>query len=69
MDGTRDGQISLRPPEDIAGEGMWRIASGESCKQCWEELPEDQKEWWRGCALRAVKEWLGGHLARRGWLR
>lgn len=32
MDGTRDGQISLRPPEDIAGEGMWRIASGESCK-------------------------------------
>lgn len=63
MHGTRDGQISLRPPEDVAAEGMWQIASGESCQMCWEKLPDDQKEWWRDCALQAVKEWLGGHRA------
>ena len=57
-----DTVVSIKPvrsPEDLAAEGMWRIAASESCTECWDELPEDQKEWWRRCAMRAVREWLG----------
>jgi hypothetical protein len=52
-----------RHATDIAAEGMWRIAAGESCQECWEELPESQKKWWRYCAMQAVKEWLANHYA------
>ncbi len=54
----------LRPPTDMAAEGMWRIASGEGCQECWEALPETQKEWWRCCAMQAIKEWLANHETR-----
>jgi hypothetical protein len=50
-----------RAPEDFAAEGMWHIAAGESCTERWDELPEKQKEWWRRCAMRAVREWLAGY--------
>jgi hypothetical protein len=50
----------VRPPEDLAAEGMWRIAAGDRCPECWDELPEDQKEWWRRCAMHAIREWFGG---------
>ena len=46
-----------RPPSTLFAEGMWKIAVGESCLECWETLPKDQKEWWRSCATRAVGEW------------
>jgi len=55
-----DVMVNARPPEDLAGEGMWRIVAGERCSECWDELSEDQKEWCRGCAVYAVREWLGG---------
>ncbi len=58
--GTVPNQAVERPPEDIAAEGMWRIAAGNSCTECWQGLPEDQKEWWRYCAMEAVK-WIGSH--------
>jgi hypothetical protein len=51
-------QVPVRQPEDLAGEGMWRIVVGESCHECWDELPETQKNWWRNCAMFAVREWL-----------
>ena len=50
-----------RPPEDIAAEGMWRIAAGESCNECWDSLPESQKVWWRNCAMQAIGEWITCH--------
>lgn len=50
--------IPVRSPEDLAGEGMWWIAVGNRCPECWEELPEDQKEWWRRCAMHAIREWF-----------
>jgi hypothetical protein len=53
------GLLSARPAEDLAGEGMWRIAVGESCHECWDELTEDQRDWWRSCASFAIREWLG----------
>jgi hypothetical protein len=46
---------------DVAAEGMWKIAAGDSCQECWEELPEDQKEWWRRCADQALRGWLASH--------
>jgi hypothetical protein len=49
-----------RAPEDLAAEGMWRICAGESCDERWDELPKDQKEWWRRCAMHAVREWVAG---------
>ncbi len=55
-----------RPPEDIAAEGLWRIAAGKSCQECWQDLPEGQKEWWRYCAMEAVK-WIGSHFANSRW--
>ena len=51
---------SARPPEDLAGEGMWRMVVSERCPECWDELPEAQRDWWRRCAVFAVREWLGG---------
>jgi hypothetical protein len=53
-------EVPVRPPEDLAGEGMWRIVAGDSCSECWDELPMDQKDWWRRCAMYAVRKWLGG---------
>ena len=50
----------MRRPEDLAGEGMWRMIAGERCLECWDDLPESQKDWWRRCATYAVREWLGG---------
>ncbi len=52
------GQALLRHPIDLVAEGMWKIATGESCPECWEMLPEQQKNWWRNCATAAVKEWM-----------
>jgi hypothetical protein len=46
------------PSIDLVAEGMWKIAAGESCPECWEMLPEQQKEWWRSCATRAVGDWM-----------
>jgi hypothetical protein len=46
-----------QPSADFAAEEMWRMAAGEKCPECWDELPEDQKEWWRRCARRAQAEW------------
>ncbi len=58
--GTVPNQAVERPTEDIAAEGMWRIAAGNSCSECWPGLPQDQKEWWRYCAMEAVK-WIGSN--------
>ncbi len=55
----------LRPAEDIAAEGMWRIATGESCEECWEALSEPQKAWWRRCAMEAVRGWIASHCQQR----
>jgi hypothetical protein len=52
-------QTPARPPVELVAEGMWRIAAGERCPECWDELPEDQKEWWCRCAMRAVRDWIG----------
>ena len=52
------GQASSRQPIDLVAEGMWKIATGESSPECWEMLPEKQKNWWRSCATRVVKEWM-----------
>ena len=51
-------QAPSHPSIDLVAEGMWRIASGENCPECWEMLPEQQKEWWRSCATRAVGNWM-----------
>jgi hypothetical protein len=60
MDTIVSIEALVRPPEDLAAEGMWRIAAGDCCPECWDELPEDQKEWWRRCAMHAIGEWFGG---------
>ena len=59
--GTIINHVVERPPEDITAEGMWRIAAGKSCKERWQSLPEDQKEWWRRCAAQALREWIANH--------
>jgi hypothetical protein len=43
---------------------MWRFAAGEGCQECWEALPESQKEWWRSCAMLAMREWLTTYAVR-----
>ena len=58
MDTITSIETPVRPPEDLAGEGIWRIVVGERCHECWDELPLDQREWWRRCAMYAVREWL-----------
>ena len=58
MDTILSNQAPWRPPIDLVAEGMWEIATGESCPECWEMLPEQQKEWWRSCATRAVGDWM-----------
>jgi hypothetical protein len=65
MDKILNNQTPRRPQADVAAEGMWRIAAGESCEQCWEELPECQKEWWRRCATEAFREWSASHCKTR----
>jgi hypothetical protein len=55
---TIENWLPFRQPEDIVAEGMWRIATGESCEQDWEKLPSTQKEWWRRCAADAVRRWM-----------
>jgi hypothetical protein len=60
MDAIVSMEAPARPPEDLAAEGMWRIAAGKSCSECWDELPEQQREWWRCCAMHAIREWFGG---------
>ena len=60
MDTIISIEALVRPPEDLIAEGMWRIVAGNSCPECWDKLPEDQKEYWRRCAMHAVREWLGG---------
>lgn len=56
-----------RFPIDLVAEGMWKIAVGESCLECWDRLPENQKEWWRGCATQAVGEWMRGAQDSDHW--
>jgi hypothetical protein len=58
-------QKPVRPPEELVAEGMWRIAAGESCPECWDELPRDQKEWWRRCAMHAIRGWRGSLMPPR----
>ena len=53
-------EAPARAPEDLAAEGMWRIAAGNRCRECWDELPEDEKEWWRRCVMHAIRGWFGG---------
>jgi hypothetical protein len=53
-------EAPVRPPEDLAAEGMWRMAAGNRCPESWDELPQDEKEWWRRCAMLAIREWFGG---------
>jgi len=62
MDRTQD-QLLLRRSEDVAAEGMWRIAAGESCGERWDSLPETQKIWWRSCAMQAIREWTKSHCS------
>ena len=59
MEPKDSSEAPLRTSEDAAGEGMWRLAAGERSPECWDKVPEEQKRWWRDCALRAVKDWLG----------
>jgi hypothetical protein len=61
---TMRGYDPLRPQKDVAAEGMWRFAAGEGCQECWEALPESQKEWWRSCAMLAMREWLTTYAVR-----
>ena len=58
MDTILSNQAPWRPPIDLVAEGMWEIATGESCPECWEMLPEQHKEWWRTCATRALEDWM-----------
>jgi hypothetical protein len=60
MDTMVSNEAPGRRPEDLVAEGMWRIAAGNRCPECWDELPEDQRESWRRCAMHAFSEWLGG---------
>jgi hypothetical protein len=60
MDTIISIEALVRPPEDLIAEGMWRIVAGNSYPECWDKLPEDQKEWWRRCAMHAVREWVSG---------
>jgi hypothetical protein len=53
-------EVPDRAPEDLAAEGMWRIVAGQSCQEHWEDLPADEKQWWKNCAMYAIREWLGG---------
>ena len=32
---------------DLAAEAMWREAAGKDCLECWDQLPECQRQWWR----------------------
>ncbi len=67
MDMTSGNRLPRRSTSvDRTAQDMWRIASGESCQECWETLPEDQKQWWRHCAVQAVKEWMANHRLERG---
>jgi hypothetical protein len=57
MDKETTSKVPLRSSEDVAGEGMWRLA-GESSPECWNDFTEDQKQWWRDSALHAARDWL-----------
>jgi hypothetical protein len=43
MDTILSNQVPSHPSIDLVAEGMWRIAAGESCPECWEVLFEHQK--------------------------
>ena len=55
MDTILSNQAPSHPSIDLVAE---ETAAGESCPECWEVLPEQQKEWWRSCATRAVGHWM-----------
>jgi hypothetical protein len=43
-------EVDGRSPVDIvdlAAEAMWREAAGKHCLECWDQLPECQRQWWR----------------------
>jgi hypothetical protein len=67
MDMPLSGQAPSRQPIDLVAEGMWKIASGESSPECWEMLPEQQKNWWRSCATRVVNEWMTAAKDANHW--
>ena len=47
-----------RPPIELIAEGLWRIGCGTSCQEDWDDLPEQQRTWWCGCASEFVKQWM-----------
>jgi hypothetical protein len=49
----------VRPPEDLVAEGMWRMAAGNRCPECWDELPADRRMV-AHLAINAVRGWMAG---------
>jgi hypothetical protein len=43
-----------REPIDCIAEGLRKFACGDSGKDAWEALSEDEKAWWRGFASEAA---------------
>jgi PAS domain S-box-containing protein len=56
-DATPSQTPSSRPIDWIAA-GMWRIACGESCRDSWEGLSDQEHERWRDYATGVVQEWV-----------
>jgi len=52
------GQAARRPPIDIVAEAMRQVVVGGGCQDCWDKLADDQKEWWRECAMNAIRGWM-----------
>ena len=59
MSATRErDDLNCRDPLDLVAEGMWALAAGKACPECWSMLSTQQREWWRICANNAVSEWM-----------
>ena len=50
------GQAAGRPPIDVVAEALWQVVVGDGCQDCWDKLTNDQKEWWRECAMNAIAD-------------
>jgi len=43
MDTILSNQAPSHPSMDLVAEGMWRIAAGESCPECWKCFPNSKR--------------------------
>jgi hypothetical protein len=53
-----EAQTPLRAPIEYIAEGMWKLAAGQCCRESWLTIPDQQRAWWRSCAINCVRRWM-----------